>query len=57
MFFEDDDNKQHVSDTLGEMADGVSEGADKIGDAIADDARQTKDDVEDVIRGEDGNNS
>jgi hypothetical protein len=51
------DDKQHVSDTVGEIADGVSDGADKVGEAIADDARQTKDDVEDVLKGEDGNNS
>jgi hypothetical protein len=53
---EDDDDKQHASDTLSEMGEGISDGADKVGDAIADDVSQTKDDVEDVVRGEDGNN-
>jgi len=58
MFLEDDDNKQDVSDTVGEMADGVKHGsASEVGDAVEADAEQTKDDAEDLVGGEDGNNS
>lgn len=53
MFYDDDDDTQDASDTLGEMADGVSTGARQVGDAVADDARQTKEDVEDFVKGDD----
>ncbi|MDQ3018817.1 MAG: hypothetical protein M3Q64_03030 [bacterium] len=58
MFFEDDDqDRTTVGDTVEGIADGVKDGdAGQVGDAIKDDAAQTKDDVEDVVRGEDGNN-
>ena len=58
MFFEDDDNTQDVSDTAGGIVDGVKDGSpSEVGHAIERDAEQTKDDAEDVLRGEDGNNS
>ncbi len=57
MFFEDDDNTQDVSDTAEGIAGGVAHGAEEAGHAIKRDAEQTKDDVEDAVRGEDGNNS
>ena len=54
---DNDDDKQHASDTISEVADGVADGdAHQVGDAISDDVKQTKDDVEDVLTGEDGNN-
>jgi len=57
MFFDDNDDKQDVSDTVSEIGHGVAHAdAGEVGDAIKDDAEQTKDDVEDVVRGEDGNN-
>ncbi len=56
MFLEDDDDKQHVSDTVEEIGEGVADlDAGQVGEAVKDDALQTKDDVEDVVRGEDGN--
>ncbi len=56
--FEDNDDHVDAGDTVEGIADGVAD-ADlgQAGDAIKDDAEQTKDDVEDVVRGEDGNNS
>lgn len=57
ILLEHDDDKQHASDTISEVADGVADGdASKVGDALEDDAKQTKDDIEDVVLGEDGNN-
>ena len=63
MLFENNDDRQDVSDTIGQMADGVSDGADKVGDAIAADVDQTVEDakrgadaVGDALLGEDGDN-
>ncbi len=39
------------------MADGVKHGSlSEVGEAVKDDAMQTKDDVEDAVRGEDSDN-
>lgn len=66
------DDTQHATDTLGEIGHGIADGASHIADgdvmhglkdgaghvkdAIVDDAQQTKDDAEDLINGEDGDN-
>ncbi len=52
------DDKQHVTDTVGGIVDGIQHGdAAKVGDEVERDIEQTKDDVQDVVRGEDGNDS
>ncbi len=58
MFLENDDDTQDVSDTTGGIVDGVKDGSlSEIGHAVERDAEQTKDDAEDMVRGEDNNNS
>ena len=57
ILFDHDDDKQHASDTISEVADGVTNGdGSQVGEALKEDAQQTKDDMEDVVLGEDGNN-
>jgi hypothetical protein len=57
MFLEDDDDKQHVSDTVEEIGEGVADlDAGQVGEAVKDDALQTKDDIGDAVLGEDGDN-
>jgi hypothetical protein len=58
MFLEDDDDKQDASDTVGGIGEGIADGSpSEVGHAIKEDAEQTKDDVEEAVGGEDGNNS
>lgn len=55
---EEDNDQTTAGDTMEGIADGVKHGdAGEAGEAIKDDAVQTKDDAEDAVRGEDGNNS
>lgn len=54
----DDEGRTDAGDTIEGIAEGVRDG--DMGDAaeaVKEDAEQTKDDVEDAVRGEDGNNS
>ncbi len=57
MYLHDDDSQTRVGDTVDGIVEGVKDGdLGDVGHAVKDDALQTKDDVEDVVHGEDGNN-
>jgi hypothetical protein len=57
LYTDHEDDKIDAGDTVGGIAEGVKDGdIGDVGEAIKDDAAQTKDDVEDTVSGEDGNN-
>ncbi len=57
MFYEDDDDKQHVSDTVEGIGEGIANASpSQVADEVGKDVAQTKDDAEDALLGEDGNN-
>lgn len=57
MYLEEHNDRVDAGDTVSGIAEGVGDAdAGQIADAVSDDAAQTKDDVEDVVSGEDGNN-